>query len=49
MLSATIDTLTFATASNAPFWIAGWIIVLALFIGLPIYLMRRRRNHRPPR
>ena len=49
MLIATVSTLTFATASSAPFWIAGWIIVLALIIGLPIYRTRRRRNHRPPR
>lgn len=48
MPAATIDALTFATASSAPFWIAGWIIVLALIIGLPIYLKRRRRDHRPP-
>ena len=46
---ATTGTLTFATASSAPFWIAGWIVVLALIIGLPIYVTRRRRNHRPPR
>jgi hypothetical protein len=50
MLTATIDTLTFAIASRAGFWIAGWIIVLALIIGVPVYYTRRRRNrtHRPP-
>ena len=49
MLPATIGTLMLATASSAPLWIAGWIIVLALVIGLPIYLAHRRRNHRRPR
>jgi hypothetical protein len=47
MLTA-IHALTFATASSAPIWIASWIVVLALIIGIPVYLTRRRRNHRPP-
>jgi hypothetical protein len=45
--TATTD-LTFAAAS-APLWIVGWIVVLTLIIGLPIYLTRRRRDQRPPR
>jgi len=51
MLTATISTLPFAMASNAPFWIAGWIIVITLAIGLPIRYTRkhRNRNHRSPR
>ncbi len=51
MLTATIGALTFAMASRAPLWIAGWIIVLALIIGLAVYYTRRRRDggHRPPR
>ncbi|MGH2881530.1 MAG: hypothetical protein ACRDPA_02305 [Solirubrobacteraceae bacterium] len=50
MLTATLGAPTFAMASSAPFWIAGWIIVLALIIGLPVYATRKRRNggHRPP-
>ena len=50
MLTATIDTLTLAMAGSAPFWIVGWIVVLAFMIAVPIYYTRRRRNrtHRPP-
>jgi hypothetical protein len=44
MTYAAITTLTLATSSSAPIWIAGWIIVLALLIGAPIYYMRKRRN-----
>ena len=46
----TTGTLPLATASSAPLWIAGWIIILALIIGLPLYFNRRRRRpDRPPR
>ena len=49
MPTATISTLPLATDSSAPLWIAGWIILLALIIGLPLYFSRRRRRpHRPP-
>lgn len=48
MLTATISTFPFAMASSAPFWIAGWIIVLTLAIALPVRYARKRRtrNHR---
>jgi hypothetical protein len=49
MLAATIDALPLAASSSAPAWIAGWIIVLALVIGLPIYYTRRRRQRDRPR
>jgi hypothetical protein len=31
-------------ASSGLLWIAGWIIVLALLIGVPVHYTRRRRN-----
>jgi hypothetical protein len=36
-------------ASDAPFWIAGWILLLALIIGLATYYTRRRRGRDPHR
>ena len=48
MPTATVTTLTLA-AAGAPLWIAGWIIVLALVIGLPVYVARRRRQTDRPR
>ena len=38
--------MTVIASSNAPFWIAGWIIVLALLIGGAAYAGRRRRSRR---
>ena len=51
MITATINMLPIATASSAPLWIAGWIIILLLAIGIPIYYTRKRRgrDHRTPR
>jgi hypothetical protein len=31
-------------ASGAPFWIAGWIVLLALIVGLAAYSTRRPRR-----
>lgn len=51
MITATISTLALAMTSGAPLWIAGWIIVLGLAIGLAAYYTRQRRrrrsHHRP--
>lgn len=44
MTLATITGLSFATASAAPIWIAGWIIVLAIIIGAAIIYTRRRKR-----
>ena len=44
MLTATISPLPVAMASTAPFWIAGWIIVLTPAIALTIRYTRKRRN-----
>lgn len=40
MATATLTNLTLAGA-RAPVWIAGWIIVIAVLIGLAVYGLRR--------
>ena len=46
MPHGTITTLTLAAAGNAPVWIAGWIIVLLIVIGVPAAYHLRKRNRR---
>lgn len=41
MLHAT-PALVLAASGRAPIWIAGWIVVLLIVIGVPIYLARHR-------
>jgi hypothetical protein len=46
MTHTIIIPLTLAAASGAPFWIAGWIIILAVAIGVGFYSVRKRRHRR---
>ncbi|HZT15786.1 MAG TPA: hypothetical protein VFA19_07525 [Gaiellaceae bacterium] len=36
--------MTIAASSSAPFWIAGWVLILALLIGGTVYTSRKRRH-----
>jgi hypothetical protein len=49
MLLATVSAVALAIAGSAPFWIAGWIVVLTLVIGGPIYYTRKRRRDNGPK
>jgi hypothetical protein len=38
------DTLAQSKAAESAIWIGGWIIVLAIIAGIPIYFTQRRRK-----